>query len=285
MNNLTAHPAKPCTEESSGATGSNFAYSFRFLSREKRHALCAVYAFARRVDDCVDLLQSPDEKRNQLTYWKTQLHLGLNGQSAETVMNQLGRVIRQYEIPVQGFEDLIRGCEMDIDIHRYETYEKLREYCYHVASTVGLMCLPIFDCRSAEAKEYAIRLGQALQFTNILRDVGTDADRGRIYLPQEDLRRFGCREEHLLGKVYAPEFTQLMEFECQRADALFQEALSALPPDARQKLLPARVMAQTYRAILKKIIACNYQVFGPKITLSRFQKIRIALLTWLGLLD
>jgi len=158
-------------------SGSNFLCSFLFLPKEQRHAIRTVYAFARRLDDSVDELEDPAQQRSQIADWKEELGRCYQGQPSDPAMQELARTIRRFSIPREPFEELIRGCEMDIEQDRYETFDDLRQYCYRVASAVGLMCLPIFGCRSADAEQYAIHLGLALQLTNILRDVGADARR------------------------------------------------------------------------------------------------------------
>ncbi len=198
-------------------SNTSFYYSFALLPRYKREAISAVYAFCRYTDDIVD--EGTDERRKGLLLrkWRMELGQALRGTSTYPLLNQLSATARKFNIPVDHFYELIRGMEIDLTKTRYATFEELREYCYLVASTVGLMCRQIFGYRNESTRDYAINLGIALQLTNILRDVKDDAKRGRIYLPQEDLRRFGCSEEDLFAGRYTPEFANLMRFECDRA--------------------------------------------------------------------
>lgn len=263
-------------------SNTSFYYSFALLPRYKREAISAVYAFCRYTDDIVD--EGTDERRKGLLLrkWRMELGQALRGTSTYPLLNQLSSTARRFNIPVDHFYDLIRGMEIDLVKTRYETFEDLREYCYLVASTVGLMCRQIFGYRNESTRDYAVNLGIALQLTNILRDVKDDAKRGRIYLPQEDLRRFGCREEDLFAGRYTPEFANLMRFECDRARQYFDAARDALKDEDKYYFFAARIMWSIYAHLLRRIERSNYDVFKHRIALPRFLKLLIAFRYWLS---
>lgn len=263
-------------------SNTSFYYSFALLPRCKREAISAVYAFCRYTDDIVD--EGTDERRKGLLLrkWRMELGQALRGTSDYPLLNQLSSTARKFNIPVDHFYDLIRGMEIDLVKTRYQTFEELREYCYLVASTVGLMCRQIFGYRNESTRDYAINLGIALQLTNILRDVKDDAKRGRIYLPQEDLRRFGCKEEDLFAGRYTPEFANLMRFECNRAREYFDAARNALKDEDKYYFFAARIMWSIYAHLLRRIERSNYDVFKHRIALPRFLKLLIAFRYWLS---
>ena len=172
---------------------------------------------------------------------------------------------------------------MDLSVHRYQTFEELSTYCYRVASAVGLVCLRIFGALRPESEAYAINLGLAFQLTNILRDVSTDGARGRIYLPQEDLKRFHVSEQDILDRVYNSRFKELMAFECQRAREYYARAENALTSAERPMLLPAEIMRAIYHLILEQIEASHYQVFGSRISLPPWRRLATAMKVWFAL--
>ena len=263
-------------------SNTSFYYSFSLLPRQKREAIHAVYAFCRFTDDIVD--EEPDQRRKALLLrkWRMELGRALRGVSAYPLLNQLSATARRFHIPVDHFYDLIHGVELDLTKTRYASFEELREYCYLVASSVGLMCRQIFGYRNASTKEYAVNLGIALQLTNILRDVKEDARRGRIYLPQEDLRRFGCPEEDILAGRYTPEFVNLMRFECERATQYFDVARDALKDEDKRYFFAARIMWSIYAHILERIKRSNYNVFERRISISKILKVLITFRYWLS---
>lgn len=281
MNNSFTPPPH-LSQKVARKSGSNFLYAFLFLPKAQRQAIRTLYAFARRLDDSVDERQSVSEARQRLASWREELERCYSGTPTDPMMQELAVTIRQFSIPRDPFEELIRGCEMDLEQNRYETFDELRRYCFRVASAVGLLCLPIFGCRSEQAEPYAIHLGLALQLTNILRDVGADADRGRIYLPQEDLRRFGYTSERLLGKTYNEAFRKLMRFEADRAADFYHQAQRLLPEQDRRRLVAARIMERIYRGLLDEIVRQDFRVFDTKIALSKPHRLRLALWTYLG---
>jgi phytoene synthase len=259
---------------------SNFYYAFLFLSREKREAIYAVYAFCRSVDDVADGTASLEEKRLQLTEWRRELDRCYAGEPQHPITVKLAQSLRRFRIPKEHFEELIAGVEMDLTQNRYRTFRDLYEYCYRVAGVVGLMCIEIFGYRNPKAKDYAINLGVALQLTNIMRDVRTDAERGRIYLPQEELARFGCREQELLQGCYTPAFLAVMGCMGTCARQYFQNARELLASEDRPALLAAEIMGAIYYRLLESIEASGYRVFDRTITLSIQKKVWLALSIW-----
>src|SRR5438067_1128153 len=228
----------------------SFYYSFLVLPPPQRRAIVAVWDFCRAVDDAVDEAPSGGgvpHGREAVPFWRDELAHAFEGRSPVTPQARgLQPFIRAYDLPRQAFEDVIDGVAMDLDTTRYETFEALLEYCRRVASAVGLICIRIFGCSSARACDYALNLGVALQLTNILRDVGGDLALGRVYLPQEDLRRFGCTVEDLVASTVTEPLRRLMSFECQRARDFYQRAKTALPPEDRRKLVSAEIMRAVY---------------------------------------
>lgn len=273
------HDAYAYCQEVTRRSSSNFYYAFRLLPPERREALCAVYAFCRFVDDIADDAGRRDPRR-LLERWRAELARAYDDSATHPIGRALADSVRRFSIPPQHFLDLIRGVELDLERRRYATFDELYEYCYLVASTVGLMCIEIFGHQHPSARDYAIDLGVAFQLTNILRDVMEDAGRGRIYLPLDDLRRFDCREDDLLSGRYSPRVGALMAFECGRARAYYLRASGALAPEDRGSLAPAEAMRLIYERLLARIEARHFNVFGPKVTLPRYEKITLALTAW-----
>jgi phytoene synthase len=260
----------------------SFYYSFTLLPREKREAIHAVYAFCRYTDDIVDEEGDLHSKAVRLRRWRMELGKALRGASSFALLNQLSATARRFKIPVEHFYDLFRGMEMDLTRSRYETFEELHEYCYLVASTVGLMCRNIFGYRNESTRDYAVNLGLALQLTNILRDIADDAKRGRIYLPREDLRRFGVTEEEILRGVYSDRFAELMRFEVERARGYFDRARDALLDEDKRFFFPARIMWSIYAHLLNRIESSGYMVFERRISISGLLKVLITFRYWLS---
>jgi phytoene synthase len=263
-------------------SNTSFYYSFSLLPRQKREALHAVYAFCRYTDDIVDEGTDQERKGILLRKWRMELGRALRGASTYPLLNQLSATARNFNIPVDHFHELIRGMEMDLLKTRYETFDELKEYCYLVASSVGLMCRQIFGYRNDSSRDYAIDLGIALQLTNILRDIKEDARRGRIYLPLEDLRRFGYSEEDLLACRYTPEFVNLMRFECDRASMYYDRARAALKTEDRRHFFAARVMWSIYAHTLRRIMQSHYNVFERRISIPGVLKVLITFRYWLS---
>jgi len=262
------------------ARDTSFYYSFLVLPADKRRAILAVWDFCRAVDDAVD---EPGTASPQalLAEWRGELDRCYAGDPLTAQGTALQQWIHTFHLPRQAFEDLVTGVEMDLTRRRYETFDALREYCWHVASTVGLIAVEIFGYRSPRTRDYAVELGLALQMTNIVRDISADLARDRVYLPQEDLRRFGCTEEMLrAGRVTSP-VRELLAFECQRARDLYARARALLPPEDVRALVAAEIMGGIYSAILWRIERCGYDVFSSRVRVARPRRALIAASIWL----
>ncbi len=259
---------------------SSFYYSFLFLPRAKRDAIYAVYALCRAVDDIADDPGDVEAKAERLKGWREELDRCYAGRPTHPITRALRDCLNRYPIPKGYFDELIAGVEMDLTVARYPTIADLARYCYRVASVVGLICIEIFGYRREATKEYAINLGLALQLTNILRDLKTDGRRGRIYLPQEDLERFGYSEDDLLHCRYTPGFLPLMRFEADRARDYFRRAAESLPSEDRKNMAAAEIMSRIYRETLETIARKEFRVFEDRIALPRARKICLALTTW-----
>jgi phytoene synthase len=244
----------------------------------------AVYAFCKEVDSVVDDPRAGSNPLDQLRHWREELAAAYRGTSSLPITIALAEHVRRLRIPQQHFQDLIAGVEMDLAVRRYQTFDDLSLYCYRVASVVGLICLHIFGTQSSCARDYATNLGLAFQLTNILRDLGTDADRGRIYLPLEDLKRFGYSEDDILKRRRSPNFIELMKFECERARDYYRRARhigDSLPTSDRRTLTVAEIMRSVYVRILDRIERLNYPVYGSRVSLAPSYRLAIAAGVWL----
>jgi phytoene synthase len=261
---------------------SNFYWGFRLLPHDRRRALCAVYAFCRAADDLADEPGRDTDPRRLLARWREELARAYAGRPVHPVGVALADTVARFAIPREHFDAVIAGVEMDLDRDRYETWEgDLEQYCYRVAGAVGLVCIEIFGYRDASARQYAVELGLAFQLTNILRDVADDAQRGRIYLPRADLKRFGCREEDVLVGHCTDAFRQVMAFESARAGEHYGRARFLLAEEDRQSLAPAEAMRLIYEQLLRRIMLRHYDVFGPKVRLTRPEKAGLAVAAWM----
>ena len=256
---------------------SNFLYSFSLLPKEKNEAINTVYAFCRKTDDIVDNEnESLEKKYSRINEWRNEFEKALiGGDSKYSLLNNVNLIIKKFSIPVEPFFDLIKGMEMDLKKNRYNTFTELMDYCFNVASTVGLMSIEIFGYNNPRTKDFAINLGIALQLTNILRDIKTDAQHGRIYIPLEDLRRFNYSENDLLSFRYNDDFIKLMKHECERARYFYDEANRSLSKEDKGLMFAARIMEHIYFRVLKKIEKRNYNVFEKKVRVSNLKKIFI----------
>ncbi len=266
------------------ASGSNFYYSFFFLPAVRREAMYTVYAFCKEVDSAVDDAPPGSDPKEAIRRWRAEVAAVYGGTPTHPVATSLAHHVRQLGIPKEYFDELINGVEMDLATMRYATFDELSRYCYRVACVVGLICLHIFGTNDPRATDYAVNLGMAFQLTNILRDVGTDAERGRIYLPQEDLLRFDCPVQHLLQKQQTLQFHALMKFQCARAREFYDKAskiLDSLPCADRKALLSAEIMRGVYERILLRIEQADYHVFGPRISVPPASRLVIAAGVWL----
>jgi len=270
------------TKQQTKDSKTNFYYSFLFLPKEKRDAIFTVYSFCRHTDDIVDEIDDPAEARQQLDEWRQELDACYEDRPSHPIMDALLKISRRFSLPKQYFHDLIDGCEMDLTHKRYETFADLSQYCYRVASVVGLICIEIFGYRDPMTKDYAVNLGMALQLTNIIRDVGEDVRIGRIYLPAEDLARFRYSEQDVINEIYSPAFVELMRFQEERARSYFAKAMEHYDRRDRHLLFPAEVMRKIYFRLLDNIAAADYNVYQTRIRVPNKVKLGIALRLWLG---
>ena len=260
-------------------SSSNFFSAFTLLAPVQRRALFAVYAFCRFVDDVADDGAARDPQA-LLDLWRGELASVYAGTPTRKVGVALADAVLRFGLERRHFEDILRGVEMDLTARRYRTFEQLEEYCYLVASAVGLLCIEIFGYSSPAARSYAVDLGLAFQLTNILRDVEEDARRGRIYLPLEDLKQFGVAEEELLSGRYSPRLGALLAFECGRARAFYLRAHGTLPAEDRRSLAVAEAMCAIYERLLHRIEARRFDVFGRRIALPAYEKVSLASFGW-----
>ncbi len=265
-------------------SASNLALAFVLLPKEKRDGMSALYAFCREVDDVADDESTPvEQRRRALAEWRADIHAACRGGAPKFPVNQeLQAVIRTHPgLTFELFDELIRGVEMDLDIKRYGTHAELEQYCYRVASVVGLLSIEIFGYTNPLTREYAVHLGKALQLTNIVRDVQTDAERGRIYLPLEEMARFGVTEDEILRGEYSAKFRELAGGMATRAKDFYRRAHESLPREDRRAMAAAELMGSVYWRLLQKIEARQFNVFGPTLTrVSKAQKILLILRTW-----
>jgi 15-cis-phytoene synthase len=255
---------------------SNLALAFISLGRERKRDITVFYAFCRVIDDIADSEQlDVAQKQLRLVAWRERLR---GARADEPLLaREVRSLIEKYSLPIDLLEEVIAGVEMDLSISRYGTFEELRVYCYRVASAVGLVSIEIFGYRNVRSKKYALELGLALQMTNIIRDVGKDLRSGRIYLPQEDLARFGYSEAELQDRQHNERFVRLMEFEAARAREFFSRAAATLPPEDRRAMVPAEIMSSIYRGLLRRMELDQFRVFEKEYRLSGLEKVgRIA---------
>ena len=265
-------------------SASNLALAFILLPREKRDAMSALYAFCRAVDDVADEDSVPtDKRREQLAAWREDIRRACENRKPEFILNQeFQPVIQQFKLPFALFDELIKGCETDLDTLRYENYEQLELYCYRVASVVGLLSLEIFGYKNPVCHDYAVSLGQALQLTNILRDVKNDAARGRIYLPQSELKKFNVSETDILASKYSENYFQLAASVAARAKHFYSLAQKNLPPEDRKAMVAAELMGSVYWQLLLKLERGRFNVFGPQpLKLSKPHKLALIFKSWL----
>lgn len=263
-------------QQKAARSGSSFYYSFRLLDPERRAAITALYAFCREVDDVADECTDAHVARVKLAWWRGEVDALYTGQPTHPVTRALQPAVQRYELPREQLLEIIDGMEMDVDINRYGTFRELSLYCYRVAGVVGLLSAQIFGYQNRATQKYAHDLGMAFQLTNIIRDVREDAERNRIYLPLEDLRRFDVSEDDILNFKESDQFRQLMAFEAARAEELYEKALEELPPEDRYAQLPGLAMAAIYRELLREIASEGYQVLRQRTTLTPLHKLWIA---------
>jgi phytoene synthase len=265
----------------------SFYYSFLVLPADKRRAIVAVWDFCRAVDDAVDEA-AEGAASTEVARWREELSRCFDGGVPQTPQGRaLQPLIDAFHLPRGAFEALIEGVEMDLHTTRYATFTDLYEYCIRVASAVGLMCVEIFGCTDPASRQYAIDLGVALQLTNILRDVPGDLERGRVYIPAEDMARFGCGDGDLGAEaahaghgVQSAAVRKLLAFQAQRARDYYRRADQVLPRGDARRLIAARIMGAIYRGILDRIEAADYDVFSRVIRVPRPRRALIAATTW-----
>ena len=270
------------------ARDTNFYYSFLVLPADKRRAIVAVWDFCRAVDDAVDEAPDPVSATTQIARWREELAATFDGGTPQTRQGRaLAPLVPQFNLPRASFEALIEGVEMDLTTRRYETFPGLYEYCIRVASAVGLICLEIFGYRDPRSRQYATDLGVALQLTNILRDVPGDLARGRVYIPQEDLRRHGCTEADLAREteqagrgVQSPQVRAVLRQQGDRAREYYRKAHEGLPRTDARALVAAEIMGAIYRGILTRIERADYDVFSRVVRIPRPRRALIAAATW-----
>ncbi len=277
-------PTEYC-QNKAASSGSSFYYSFLFLPAKKRRAITALYAFCREIDDVTDEIKEPDIVRIKLEWWRNDVSKIYHGQPEHPVNQELQHVIQDFNLKEQLLHEMITGMQMDVDNTRYPHFELLEQYCYRVAGVVGLLSIEIFGYSNQQTQEYARLLGNALQLTNIIRDIYEDALRQRIYIPEEELKRFNITP----GQIYAGKFNteedqanfkKLMQFQCERAKNYYKKALATLPEEDRYQQSTGLIMAAIYETILDEIIRDDFQVLTHRIKLTPLRKFWIAWRTW-----
>ncbi len=269
-------------QEKAAQSGSSFYYSFLFLSSERRRAITALYAFCREVDDVVDECHDPALAHTKLAWWRTQVSAIYSSESnpQHPVAQALVPVVKTFDLPQEQLQEIITGMEMDLTQNRYPNFAALRSYCHHVAGIVGTLSAKIFGYIQPETLEYAENLGIAFQLTNIIRDVGEDARRGRVYLPLDELVRFNVQVADILHGRETDDFKRLMEFQIERALGFYQDAFMLLPATDRKAQRAGLMMAAIYRTLLDEIRADGYHVLAQRTSLTPIRKLWIAWKTW-----
>ena len=263
-------------QQKAAASGSSFYYAFLFLPKQRRAAITAFYAFCREVDDVVDEVSDPSVARTKLAWWQNEVARSFAGQPSHPVMIALMPLTASYHIEARHLLAIIEGCLMDLEQNRYLDLAGLERYCHLVAGIVGEVAAQIFGQTQAQTTAYAHTLGLAFQLTNIIRDVGEDALRGRIYLPVSELQTFDVKANEILQRKYSDRFTALMKFQADRAQRLYDEALALLPQADRQAQKPGLMMASIYRTLLREIERDNFQVLHQRISLTPLRKLWLA---------
>ena len=268
-------------QQKAASSGSSFYYSFMFLPANRRRAITALYAYCREVDDVVDECQDPQIAATKLAWWRTELDRLYAGRPEHPVTQALLPVLAEFNLPQEQLLEIIDGMEMDLQQSRYLDFTALSLYCYRVASVVGLLAAEIFGFQERGTQKYAHDLGMAFQLTNIIRDVGEDARRGRVYLPLDELKRFNVPLADILNSTYSDNFRKLMEFQIERAEQYYAQAMSQLPAADRKTQRPGLVMAAIYRTVLDEIKRDGCQVLTQRTSLTPVRKLWIAWRTWL----
>ena len=268
-------------QDKAAASGSSFYYSFLFLPPPRRRAIIALYAFCREVDDIVDECTDEQVAHTKLSWWRQEISDLYQGQPHHPVSHALQPVIRDFNLPAEQLLEIIDGMEMDLSLHRYEDFKSLRLYCHRVAGVVGELSAVIFGYSDRATLHYAADLGLAFQLTNIIRDVGEDARRNRIYLPMDELAKFNVPASDILNARQTNNFKQLMEFQYQRAQQFYEQAFAALPAADRKTQKTGLIMAAIYRTLLVEIRRDGFQVLTQRTALTPLRKLWIAWRTWM----
>ena len=263
-------------QQKAAASGSSFYYAFLFLPPPKRAAITAFYAFCREVDDVVDEMVDPGVATTKLQWWRNEVAQAFAGRPSHPAMHALMPLTGHFQIEQRHLQAVIEGCQMDLNQTRYLDYPGLQRYCHLVAGEVGEVAAHIFGQTQPQTTAYAHALGQALQLTNIIRDVGEDARRGRIYLPMSELKQFGVPAQEILNGTYSERFTALMRFQAERAQGLYDQALALLPAADLRAQKPGLMMASIYRALLTEIERDNFAVLHQRISLTPLRKLWLA---------
>jgi phytoene synthase len=267
-------------QQKAAQSGSSFYYSFLFLPHEQRRAITALYAFCREVDDTVDECTDAAIARTKLIWWRKEINAMQAGNPTHPATRALQPHLQAYAIESKYLLAIIDGMEMDLDQNRYLDFAGLQRYCWHVASVVGILSAGIFGSTRAETLQYAEKLGLAFQLTNIIRDVGEDARKGRIYLPVNELQQFNVTAADILNARHSENFEKLMAFQIERAQATYDAALALLPAEDRRAQRPGLIMAAIYRSILTEIESDGYHVLNQRISLTPIRKLWLAWKTY-----
>jgi phytoene synthase len=263
-------------QQKAAASGSSFYYAFLFLPPPRRAAITAFYAFCREVDDVVDEVSDPGIARTKLAWWQAEVAQAFAGKPSHPVMQALMPSVPVFGLAQEQLQSVIRGCQMDLEQTRYLDFPGLQRYCHLVAGVVGEVAARIFGQTQEQTTQYAHKLGLAFQLTNIIRDVGEDALRGRIYLPVDELQKFDVKAHEILQRIHSDRFVALMRFQAQRAHALYEEALALLPAADRRAQKPGLMMASIYRTLLREIEAEDFRVLNQRISLTPLRKLWLA---------
>ncbi|MBA4254493.1 MAG: squalene synthase HpnD [Polaromonas sp.] len=263
-------------QQKAASSGSSFYYAFLFLPAPRRAAITAFYAFCREVDDVVDEVHDPTVAAQKLRWWQQEVAQTYAGQPSHPVMQALSPFVQPYGIRQEQLQAVIQGCQMDLEQTRYLDHAALGRYCHLVAGVVGEVAASIFGQTDPATTRYAHTLGQAFQLTNIIRDVGEDALRGRIYLPVNELQRFDVKAHEILQRVYSDRFVALMRFQAERAHTLYDQALALLPDADRRSQKPGLMMASIYRTLLSEIEREQFKVLEARVSLTPLRKLWLA---------
>ncbi|MEE1653778.1 MULTISPECIES: presqualene diphosphate synthase HpnD [Brachymonas] len=276
MSDTTPASPQEYVQLKAASSGSSFYYAFLFLPADRRAAIVAFYAFCREIDDVVDEVQDPGVAQAKLAWWQNEVRQAYAGQPTHPVMQALMPWTQPFGIEQRQLLAVIEGCQMDLQQTRYLDFPGLQRYCHLVAGIVGEVSARIFGQKDEQTTQYAHELGLALQLTNIIRDVGEDAMRGRIYLPISELQQFGVKANTILKREYSEDFQRLMQYQAQRAHQHYDRALALLPTVDRRSQKPGLMMASIYRTLLREIERSNFQVLHQRISLTPLRKFWLA---------